>query len=321
MDEVRISKVARYTSKFEPSTRFEPDEDTWSLYHCDELDDDILKDASGNGNDARIYGATRKPASELDSPGEYYQQLDGWVRQTARKMPERSSPALEFLTANASVEVPAVEFDFTKPFTVEAWATPNGNWTPNDSYFRSIAQFGDLELKILPLHNSWQFHTWDERGIAAAPWGEKTIHWDRRTHVVGQWDGKHLKLFVNGLPCPGEMIAHGSISDIQDFIRNQLATANGSIIRIGSRNQERGTFGGTIDRFRLSRGARYKEPFAPTDFKADDSTIVMFDFHEGQGDVLHDLSGNGYHGKIVGAKWVGGEERHLPAEAEKPNRD
>jgi len=42
----------------------------------------------------------------------------------------------------------------------------------------------------------------------------------------------------------------------------------------------------------------------PSSFKADSATVAIYHFDEGQGDVLKDSSGNGHHGKIVGAKWV-----------------
>ena len=34
--------------------------------------------------------------------------------------------------------------------------------------------------------------------------------------------------------------------------------------------------------------------------------MALYHFDEGSGDVLHDSSGNGHDGKIVGAKWVKG---------------
>src|SRR5439155_21313661 len=33
IDELRVSKIARYTADFTPQTRFEPDQDTLALYH------------------------------------------------------------------------------------------------------------------------------------------------------------------------------------------------------------------------------------------------------------------------------------------------
>lgn len=57
LDEVRISRAARYEKDFTPERRFEPDRDTLALYHFDEGLGDVAKDASGNGHDATITGA------------------------------------------------------------------------------------------------------------------------------------------------------------------------------------------------------------------------------------------------------------------------
>ena len=54
IDEVRISKVARYDKDFTPAKRFEPDADTLALYHFDEGQGDVLKDSSGNGHHGKI---------------------------------------------------------------------------------------------------------------------------------------------------------------------------------------------------------------------------------------------------------------------------
>ena len=57
LDEFRISKIARYSESFTPAARFQPDEHTLALYHFDEGAGEILKDASDNGHDGKIFGA------------------------------------------------------------------------------------------------------------------------------------------------------------------------------------------------------------------------------------------------------------------------
>lgn len=57
IDEVRISKVARYTGDFKPAKRFKPDKETLVLYHFDEGAGKIAHDASGNKYHAAIQGA------------------------------------------------------------------------------------------------------------------------------------------------------------------------------------------------------------------------------------------------------------------------
>jgi WD40 repeat protein/tRNA A-37 threonylcarbamoyl transferase component Bud32 len=63
LDEIRISRGARYTEDFTPSARLEADENTLALYHCDEGGGATLKDASGHGHDGEIHGATWVRAS------------------------------------------------------------------------------------------------------------------------------------------------------------------------------------------------------------------------------------------------------------------
>ncbi len=50
---------------------------------------------------------------------------------------------------------------------------------------------------------------------------------------------------------------------------------------------------------------RYDKDFKPARlFQKDADTLALFQFEEAKGDQLTDSSGNGHHGKIIGAKWV-----------------
>jgi WD40 repeat protein/serine/threonine protein kinase len=68
MQEVRVSKLARYDNNFTPAKRFEPDKDTLALYHFDEGQGDVLKDSSGNNRHGKIVGAKWVKPSELTAP-------------------------------------------------------------------------------------------------------------------------------------------------------------------------------------------------------------------------------------------------------------
>jgi hypothetical protein len=57
VDEVRISKTARYVANFDPPRRHVPDADTVALYHLDEGSGEVAVDASGNRKDGQITGA------------------------------------------------------------------------------------------------------------------------------------------------------------------------------------------------------------------------------------------------------------------------
>lgn len=54
IDEMRLSRGARYRAPFKPAHRFEADAETLALYHFDDAPGDRLKDASGNQHDGII---------------------------------------------------------------------------------------------------------------------------------------------------------------------------------------------------------------------------------------------------------------------------
>jgi serine/threonine protein kinase len=66
VEEVRISKSARYHGDFTPTERLEVDDDTALLYRFDRNTTDVAVDASGHGNDGMIVGA--EPMLLIDAP-------------------------------------------------------------------------------------------------------------------------------------------------------------------------------------------------------------------------------------------------------------
>lgn len=59
IDEVRISLSARYTADFTPHRRFQPDDETLGLYHCDDSNERRLIDSSRYQRHGTIHGAER----------------------------------------------------------------------------------------------------------------------------------------------------------------------------------------------------------------------------------------------------------------------
>ncbi len=64
LDELRISRVARYHDDFSPAERHEPDNDTVALYHFDEGKGARLVDSSGRNLHGKIIGAVWAPEPE-----------------------------------------------------------------------------------------------------------------------------------------------------------------------------------------------------------------------------------------------------------------
>jgi serine/threonine protein kinase len=62
LDELRFSRVARYTEDFVPAARHEPDADTIALYHFDEGQGSVVEDASGRGHQGAVTDCTWTPS-------------------------------------------------------------------------------------------------------------------------------------------------------------------------------------------------------------------------------------------------------------------
>ena len=105
VDEVRISKVARYDQDFTPARRFAPDADTIALFHCDEGSREELRDASGNGHHGKIVGAT-------------------WVQPSQASVTGAMLPAQTPLLFDGDdlVEVQNIPWGHLEHFTLEAFA-------------------------------------------------------------------------------------------------------------------------------------------------------------------------------------------------------
>jgi serine/threonine protein kinase/formylglycine-generating enzyme required for sulfatase activity len=278
LDELRISKVARYTSDFTPDARFAPDKNTLALYHFDEGSGDVLKDSSGNNHHGKVVGAK-------------------WVTERTAS-PNRISGgkwALEFDGKKNHVLIPKLPIDVTKPITLEAWLTPS-LWPVSDV---TVARFstgtGINSALGVNRANRWTIADYDTRTWRVSLFKEYQAH--SRQHVVAIWlpDGTR-RFYLNGT----QGVAQAATGDHQI-----AADAFTGDFMIGSLTGQGGGFLGTIDELRLSQSARYDSDFQPQiQLEADASTLALYRFDDGAGDVLKDSSGNGHHGKIIGAKWV-----------------
>ena len=303
IDEVRISTSALYNSDFTPADRFEVDDDTLALYHFDEGEGDVLHDSSGNGHHGKIVGAQ-------------------WVRLDKQPQIAQVNHALRFDGDDDYVELPTVKDFGTEPFTVEMCLTINGE--ESTTLFSSSAVM--IELGWLEEDAYWVRASLS-KGFGIGHWATWQINRlklssDQRHHLAFTFDGEHAQVFLNGILASDEMsfYQHDKSIDsplpsdaIQPVSRHpDLPTTIGRNIRPDSNDD---FFNGTVDELRISTSARYTGDFTPVDrFEADDDTLALYHFDEGKGDVLHDSSGNGHHGKIFGAQWVRLDEQPQLAE-------
>ncbi|MBI4618176.1 MAG: metallophosphoesterase [Planctomycetes bacterium] len=114
----------------------------------------------------------------------------------------------------------------------------------------------------------------------------------RWTHVAGTFDGKSVRIFVDGRSVATEVHA-GNLTpnEIPLLLGADPDPHHGAV----------SFFQGAIDEFRLSSGARYSEDFTPAAREGPGAdTIVLFHFDEPEGTIAIDSSGRFHHGEVRG---------------------
>ena len=235
-----------------------------------------------------------------------------------------NTPALSFDGVSSHVELPMFPLDAKGPLTIEAWFTaqpgdkPNANdvdaktdaiWSLQNPQSKTVANF------ILDrVNGAWWFGAGVERLV-------RTVHYsftrtDNRTDLYGVRhhaafvrDGDQIRMFVDGVP----KRAGGTVVDLDKTPNDPAVRFTevekfflGAAVSSDGKNLTR-YYHGNVDEFRISNSVRYTDAFTPDQiFAKEADTVALYHFDEGQGDVLSDSSGNNYHGRIVGAKWMNG---------------
>ena len=87
IDEIRISRTARYSKNFTPARRMNADRETVALYHCDQGQGNTLTDDSGQGHDgylAKVNWVAVKPDGSIDGHSKPSPiDLDNWTADEA----------------------------------------------------------------------------------------------------------------------------------------------------------------------------------------------------------------------------------------------
>ncbi|MCA9054097.1 MAG: protein kinase [Planctomycetaceae bacterium] len=305
VDDVRISNRARYTDDFTPPQRFVADAGTMGLYLFDEPTGDMAVDASGRENHATIFGPERVSAVTMYAPSPLAAELASFGTAVRRPTAERNGPALHFTGGDAEARLDEHGVNLVEPFTLEVWVTPDADFEWRD-WKRVCVSLDSFSVSIPRFHEVYTVGTWSAGGgVSVAAYPQRTAAAERRTHVAGQWTGDNLELFVNGRRAPSAMSLRNLSADESkaEIVRVLQLASEGPLV-LGRRINGKGELGGRIDRFRLSVGIRYADDFEPAEFGSDAATAVLYDFHEGEGDILHDVSGHGRHAHIRAADWV-----------------
>ena len=183
------------------------------------------------------------------------------------------------------------------PFTVEAWVKT----TTEQGTAPFVAKTEQSEFALNLANNIPGFHCHlGNKYISAIAPTDKVIPAGKWTHVAGVFDGKEMRLYVDG-KVTAKVAASGA------------RTTNVLPMFIGADPDAKALptqfFTGSVDEVRLSTTARYQEDFAPaTRYERDAATLYLFHCDAEAGPfVPSDSAGNRYatksgHPKFVPAK-------------------
>ena len=216
--------------------------------------------------------------------------------------------ALEFDGESSGVYVPSLSRDGRTPCTIEAFVRVRVRTESN------ITDNGVYQLKCYP--DSWSLAAAADLQVGG-PSGSYLMafpkqHTNTLVHLAGVFDGKRLRVYVNGTMSDRDLEwipLHGDhISQPTTVISKPLVSWSSPGLSIGRKlpqYQDAQFFHGIIDEVRISNTVRYTKDFTPPKrFESDEHTMALYHFDEGLGDTLFDSSPHGHHGKITAAKWV-----------------
>lgn len=231
-------------------------------------------------------------------------KLDGLFN--GEKLQTELSPAT-VKTPSRGVNSPTAREEFALEFdgkSKNVVIIPQTNWNERDELtYEVFVQDSDVNnhesgMKyVLNHHYTCAFLRWvDGWGFMANLEGEKMVRVSSSkqlpapgdwVHLAGVIKNRTVQLFVNGEPMEAKQLPE------------KVNSKSGNTIQLGP------NFSGKIRGVKISKTARFDKRFdPPQQFSNDADTLALYQFNEGFGDVLKDSSGNGYDGKIEGAKWV-----------------
>ncbi|QDU39550.1 Serine/threonine-protein kinase PknH [Maioricimonas rarisocia] len=215
--------------------------------------------------------------------------------------PIQGAASLRFNGIGDRVDLPTLRMPVSGPMTIEARVRKEPPFAAGAIILSSLRTVDGPPGVSL----NWQQSTgWnlslkggDEPCVQSAAISEPNA---TPSYVAGVWDGGRLTLFLDGqLVSQCEAVAEGEDATPGHFVIGAERTADGK--------HHFYHFMGVIDELRISSSARYSAAYVPKPrLSSDADTVALYHFDEGEGSTLHDASGHGHHGTIVGATWVTG---------------
>ena len=181
-------------------------------------------------------------------------------------------------TPRGYLKIESSGFDLPNgPMTLEAWVNP----TALDGSRAVVAKTQASEYAFF-LNNGVPGFDLHLNGRYVSPRWDQAIPLNQWTHLAGVYDGKHVSLYVNGR-CVQSLEGTGQ------WTRNRLPLLIGADPD-GNGNATR-HFSGRIDEVRLSKVARYKGSFEPSESNPGDTdTVLLLHLDWARGPFLRDDS-------------------------------
>lgn len=183
------------------------------------------------------------------------------------------------------------ELDLTNNYTLEAWVFPESfSWLAGiiSKYHTSAANGYLLRLNSQSPYSGLGF---DEKVTSNGVLNTNQWH-----HIAAVNNNGTRKLYVNGI----QKSISGSALNV---------SSNNDPLKLGSDYNSR-FFDGKIDEVRIWNIAREQDEIISymdsTLTGLEDGLVAYYDFDEGSGDTLNDLTGNGHNGTVIGALWSSG---------------
>jgi hypothetical protein len=211
------------------------------------------------------------------------------AKPPSRPIPLKSDPnavgrGLQF-EPEQFVVIPGLTLPTQEPFTIEGYVTVDRDSSREGHIFGTKfvarAVIADRDGIV-----GWETHA--NVGLQAVNAGGLEVVRNKRTHVAMVRSRTEIRLFIDGKQI-GTAPAQGLLP-----LLDRPVTLGGE------------SFRGVMDAVRVSGSVRYdRGDFTPDErFEVDNDTLALYRFEEGEGDELKDFSGNGRHGRIVGATWL-----------------
>lgn len=241
---------------------------------------DVAKSSNSkrNSKDAKAEASGKKPnrstATKAASAERFALKFDG---QSHVEIPSLNWNGKDPMTMEFVVSVDDAEAAFDGTVVLASWPAPK----PED------------ELLVYRISNLWGFdarHS-TKRWISAVP----AVRPNERVLLTCLWNGKQPLISANAEQA-------NPFEDTTTLGTGRQGLWIGGSDAHATANQ---LFRGTIEQVRITKGVRTALTGVPEGrLPKEKSTIALYHFDEGRGNVLKDSSGNGHHGKITGAKWV-----------------